>query len=392
MSGNKGRPDTRLVQAGRRKAYTQGIVSPPVWRASTILFDSVADLESAKPEDGTLYYGRQGTPTIWAFAEALTELEPGAAGTRLFGSGVAAIAVALMSVLRPGDQLLMVDSAYAPTRVFCDDVLKRMGVETVYYDPMIGEGIAALIGDRTRAIFLESPGSLTFEVQDIKAICAVAKGRGITTLLDNTWATPLMLPAIEAGVDLTILSCTKYIVGHADAMLGSVTAAPDHWPRLQKTARAFGQQAAPDDVFLGARGLRTLSVRLRQHQESALKVARWLKAQPQVARVLHPALPDCPGHEYWQRDFRGSTGLFSFELNGGSSADRARLIDGLDHFGIGYSWGGFESLALPVDPQRLRSATPWGGAGPLIRLHIGLEDPDDLIEDLARGLAGYPAA
>ena len=232
MRGGKGRPDTRLVQAGRRKAYTQGIVSPPVWRASTILFDSVADLEAAKPEDGTLYYGRQGTPTIWAFAEALTELEPGAAGTRLFGSGVAAIAVALMSVLRPGDQLLMVDSAYGPTRVFCDDVLKRMGVETVYYDPMIGEGIAALIGDRTRAIFLESPGSLTFEVQDIKAICAVAKGRGITTLLDNTWATPLMLPAIEAGVDLTILSCTKYIVGHADAMLGSVTAANDPAPGL----------------------------------------------------------------------------------------------------------------------------------------------------------------
>ena len=392
MRGGKARPDTRLIQAGRRKAYTQGIVSPPVWRASTILFDSVADLEAAKPEDGTLYYGRQGTPTIWAFAEALTELEPGAAGTRLFGSGVAAIAVALMSVLGPGDELLMVDSAYGPTRLFCDDVLKRWGIETVYYDPRVGEGIAALIGERTRAIFLESPGSLTFEVQDVKAICALARARGITTLLDNTWATPLMFPAIQAGVDLTILSCTKYIVGHADAMLGSVTAAPDHWPRLQKTSRAFGQQAAPDDVFLGARGLRTLAVRLRQHQQNALKVARWLKSQPQVSRVLHPALPDCPGHEYWARDFLGATGLFSFELRGGSSGDRARLIDGLDHFGIGYSWGGFESLALPGDPQRLRSAAPWTGAGPLVRLHIGLEDPDDLIEDLARALARYPAA
>jgi cystathionine beta-lyase len=392
LTGKGGRAATRLIQAGRRKEWTQGIVSPPVWHASTILFDSVADLESARPEDGTLYYGRQGTPTLWALAEALTELEPGAAGTRLFGSGVAAIAVALMSVLDPGDELLMVDSAYGPTRVFCDEVLKRIGVVTTYYDPMIGAGIAGLIGDRTRAIFLESPGSLTFEVQDVPAICAVARERGITTLLDNTWATPLLFPAMAAGVDLTILSCTKYIVGHADAMLGSVTAAASHWPRLQRTTRAFGQQAAPDDAFLGARGLRTLGLRLRQHHESGLKVARWLEAQPQVARVLHPALADCPGHEFWQRDFSGASGLFSFELKGGGSADRAALIDGLDHFGIGYSWGGFESLALPVDPERLRSASPWHGQGPLVRLHIGLEDPDDLIEDLARGLAGYPAA
>jgi cystathionine beta-lyase len=392
LSGKDGRSDTRLIQAGRRKEWTQGIVSPPVWHASTILFDSVADLEAAKPDDGTLYYGRQGTPTTWALAEALTELEPGAAGTRLFGSGVAAIAVALMSVLKPGDELLMVDSAYAPTRIFCDDVLKRMGVVTTYYDPMIGAGIAGLIGERTRAIFLESPGSLTFEVQDVPAICAVAKARRITTLLDNTWATPLLFPAIAAGVDLTILSCTKYIVGHADAMLGSVTAAPDHWLRLQRASRAFGQQAAPDDAFLAARGLRTLAIRLRQHEEAGLRIARWLKDQPQVGRVLHPALPDCAGHEIWARDFIGASGLFSFELRGGTSADRARLIDGLDHFGIGYSWGGFESLALPVDPERLRTAAPWRGEGPLVRLHVGLEDPDDLIEDLARGLAGYPAA
>jgi cystathionine beta-lyase len=391
LSGNRGKGDTRLVQAGRRKEWTQGIVSPPVWHASTILFDSVADLEAAKPDDGTLSYGRQGTPTTWALAEALTELEPGAAGTRLFGSGVAAIAVALISVLKPGDALLMDDSAYGPTRVFCDDVLKRMGVTTIYYDPMIGAGIAGLIGENVRAIFLESPGSLTFEVQDLPAICAVAKEKGVTTLLDNTWATPLLFPAIAAGIDLTILSCTKYIVGHADAMLGSVTAAPGHWPRLQRAARAFGQQAAPDDAFLAARGLRTLAIRLRQHETSGLKVASWLAGQPQVARILHPALPGCPGHEHWARDFLGASGLFSFELRGGTSADRAALIDGLEHFGIGYSWGGFESLALPVDPEKLRTATAWKGEGPLVRLHVGLEDSDDLIEDLARGLSAYPA-
>ena len=391
MSGKGGKSDTRLIQAGRRKAWTQGIVSPPVWHASTVLFDSIADLESARPDDGDLYYGRHGSPTTWALAEALTELEPGAAGTRLFGSGVAAIAVALMSVVKPGDELLMVDSAYGPTRAFCDDVLKRMDVTTTYYDPMIGAGIEALIGERTSAIFLESPGSLTFEVQDVPAITAIARARGIPTLIDNTWATPLLFPAIAAGVDLTILSCTKYVVGHADAMLGSVTAAPAWWARLTRTSRGFGQQAAPDDAFLGARGLRTLGVRLRQHEASALKVARWLKEQPQVARVLHPALPDCPGHDLWTRDFKGASGLFSFELRGGSPADRATLVDGLDHFGIGYSWGGFESLALPVDPENLRTAKAWEGQGPLIRLHIGLEDADDLIEDLARGLAGYPA-
>jgi cystathionine beta-lyase len=391
VSGKGGRRDTRLVTAGRRKEWTQGIVNPPVWHASTILFDDVAALEAAKPEDGTLYYGRQGTPTLWALAEALTSLEPGAAGTRLYGSGVAAIAVALMALLRPGDELLMVDSAYAPTRNFCDGVLRDIGVTTIYYDPALGAGIEDLISDKTRAIFLESPGSLTFEVQDVPGICAIARARGVATLLDNTWATPLLFPAIQAGVDLTILSCTKYIVGHADAMLGSVTANAEYWPRLDKASRAFGQQAAPDDAFLAARGLRTLGIRLKQHEASGLEIAHWLKAQPQVSRVLHPALADCPGHEYWTRDFLGASGLFSFELNGGSSADRAKLIDALDHFGIGYSWGGFESLALPVDPQRLRKAAPWEGQGPLVRLHIGLEDPQDLIEDLARALASYPA-
>ena len=392
MSDKKQRVDTDIVQGGRRKEWIGGIVNPPVYRASTILFDDVAALRAASPKDGQLYYGRAGTPTDWALAEALTLLEPGAFGTKLYPSGVAAIATALMAVLEPGDELLMVDSTYSPTRIFCDRVLKRFGVATRYYDPAIGTGIEALIGASTRAIFLESPGSLTFEVQDVPGICAVAKKHGLVTLLDNTWATSLFFPAIEAGVDLSIVSCTKYVGGHSDAMLGSVTATEPLWARLDATSRGFGQCASSDDSFLIARGLRTLGVRLRQHEANAMKVAEWLAGQPQVARLLHPAFSDCVGHEFWKRDFKGASGLFSFVLNGGEDADRVRLIDGLAHFGIGYSWGGFESLALPVDPQAVRSATKRDWEGPIVRLHIGLEDPDDLIADLAEGLAVYPSA
>ena len=393
MSEKKKGPGTRLVEGGRRKEWTQGIVNPPVWRASTILFDSVADMQASNPpRHGRLQYGRNGTPTQWALAEALSALERGAAGTRLFPSGVAAVSVALLTVLSPGDELLMVDSVYGPTRTFCDEVLAGMGIATRYYDPLVGRGIEALIGERTRAVFLESPGSLTFEVQDVPGICEVARARGVVTLLDNTWATPVLFPALEKGVDLSILACTKYIVGHADVMLGSVTATAEWWPKLERMSRALGQHVSPDDAYLASRGLRTLAVRLRQHEESGLKVARWLAEQPQVARVIHPALPGCPGHELWARDFRGTSGLFAFVLNGGDDAARAAFVDGLAHFGIGYSWGGFESLALPVDPERIRTATRWQAEGPLVRLHIGLEDTDDLIEDLAEGLARYGSA
>jgi cystathionine beta-lyase len=390
VSGEGDRPDTKLVNGGRRPEWTGGIVNPPVWRASTILFDSVEQMRAAyPPEDGRLHYGRNGTPTQWALAQALTELEPGAEGTRLYPSGVAAITTALLTVLKAGDELLMVDSVYAPTRGFCDGVLRRMGIPTRYYDPLVGAGIAEMIGPATRAIFMESPGSLTFEVQDVPGICAVARQRGLVTLLDNTWATPLLFPAIAAGVDLSILACTKYVVGHSDVMLGSVTSTSEHWRALCETSRMLGQHASPDDAWLGSRGLRTLGVRLRQHEASALRIARWLQEQPQVARVLHPALPDCPGHEYWRRDFRGASGLFAFVLNGGGEAERASFVDGLRHFGIGYSWGGFESLALPIDPARVRTLVPPPQEGPMVRLQIGLEDPDDLIEDLAVGLAAY---
>jgi cystathionine beta-lyase len=391
-------PLTRLAQAGRRAEWVGvpgqpgGIVSPPVWRASTILYDDVAHLRSATTNTHErLFYGRKGTPTAWSLADALTEMEPGAEGTMLFPSGVAAIGCALMAVLRPGDQLLMVDAAYDPTRNFCEQVLKPFGVETVYYDPCVGAGIADLITDSTRAIFLESPGSLTFEVQDIPAIVAAAQARGVVTLIDNTWATPLFLPALSLGVDISILACTKYIVGHSDVMMGSVTANAALFPKVRQMAYLFGQMTSPDDAWLAARGLRTLGVRLAQHQASALAIATWLDAQPDVARVLHPALPDCPGHDLWARDFAGSSGLFSFVLKGGDEKARAALIDGLAHFGIGYSWGGFESLALPVDPARYRSATRWDAEGPLVRLSIGLEDPADLIADLEAGLARFRA-
>lgn len=393
------KPATRLTQAGRRPEWTRmpdqpgGIVNPPVWRASTILYDDVAHLRSAVTNTHErLFYGRKGTPTSWSLADALTEMEPGAEGTMLFPSGVAAISCALMAVLKPGDQLLMVDSVYDPTRSFCEKMLRPLGIDTVYYDPLAGAGIEAVITDRTRAIFLESPGSLTFEVQDVPAITAVARARGIVTLLDNTWATPLFFPALFHGVDISILACTKYIVGHSDTMMGSVTAVPGYWNAVQSTAWLFGQMVSPDDAWLAARGLRTLDVRLRRHQESALAVAQWLAGRPEVARVLHPALPGCPGHENWVRDFSGASGLFTFILNGGDEAARAALIDGLCHFGIGYSWGGFESLALPVDPQRFRTATQWEAPGPAIRLHIGLEDVDDLISDLETGLSAFVKA
>ena len=384
--------DTRIVEGGRRKEWTGALVNPPVYRASTMLFDNVAALHSASAKIGTFYYGRHGGPTSWALEEALTELEPGAVGTRLFPSGVAAIAAALLAVVGPGDELLMVDTAYGPTRHFCDDLLKRLGVVTRYYDPLIGGGIEALISDKTRAIFLESPGSLTFEIQDVPAICEVAKRHDLVTLLDNTWATPVLFPAIAAGVDVAILACTKYVGGHSDVMLGSVTSNEKCWHRVAQTARSLGQCASPDDAFLALRGLRTLGVRLRQHEQSGMKIARWLADQPQVAGILHPAFPSCPGHEIWRRDFTGAAGLFSFVLAGGSEEARTRLVDSLTHFGIGFSWGGYESLVLPVDPQSVRTATDVQWEGPIVRLSIGFEDPDDLIADLARGLSAWSSA
>ncbi|HVM22535.1 MAG TPA: cystathionine beta-lyase [Sphingomicrobium sp.] len=371
---------TRLVEGGRRKEWRRGLVNVPVERASTILFDTVAELEGSRAGLGRYRYGLQGTASHWALSDALTGLEPGSAGTALYPSGLAAIAIPLLALLGPGDELLLPDSVYGPTRHFARTTLRRLGIEARFYDPLIGNGIAELVRPATRAIFLESPGSLTMEIQNVPAICAVARDRGLVTILDNTWATPLFFPAIAGGVDVSIIAGTKYVGGHADLMLGAATATAEHFGRIQHASWDFGQTVSADDAWLACRGLRTMDVRLKQHETGALKVAEWLKAQPQVGRVLHPALTDCPGHEVWRRDFKGSSGLFAFELKG----ERAPFVERLELFGIGYSWGGYESLALPVDPVRTVSKAP---APNLVRLHIGLEDPDDLIADLAASLS-----
>jgi cystathionine beta-lyase len=392
--GSSRKAPTRLVTGGRRKEWTGAVVNPPVWRASTHLYDNVADLRAGvrSNEDGQFFYGRRGSPTQWSLAEALTEMEPGAVGTMLFPSGVAAIACALLAVLKPGDVLLMADSSYDPTRSYANAFLKRFGVETRFFDPLIGAGIEDLLCDKTRAIMLESPGSLTFEVQDVPAIAKVAKAHDIVTLLDNTWATSHFFTALEHGVDIAVLAGTKYIVGHSDVMIGSVTTHERYWKQVRQTAQQLGQVVSPDDAYLALRGLRTLDVRLRRHEDSGLKIAHWLANQPPVDRVLHPALPDCPGHEIWARDFTGASGLFSFVMMDGDEACAAAMIDDLELFGIGYSWGGYESLALPVNPSPDRTATEWQAGGPVIRLNVGLEDTDDLIADLAKGLERYEKA
>ena len=394
-------PASRLVAAGRRAEWTGTpgapgrVVNPPVWRASTHLYPDMAALKDgpSRNEDGRFFYGRRGAPTQWALAEALTELEPGAAGTVLYPSGVAAIAGALLAVLRPGDVLLMTDNAYDPSRAMGTGLLQDFGVETRFFDPLDMAAFEAAICERTRAVLLEAPGSLTMEVQDIPALAAIARKRGVISLIDNTWASPLGFPALERGVDIAVMSLTKHVGGHSDLMMGSAAAGPELYAKLRKTAQALGQVVSPDDAALAMRGLRTLGVRLERETSSALEIAKWLDTRPEVARVLCPMLPGAPGHEQWARDFTGGCGLFSMVLKGGDAAARNRFIDALSLFGIGYSWGGFESLVVPVDPAPIRSVARWPLAGMApadrfgLRLAIGLEDPADLIADLERGFA-----
>ena len=376
---------TTAVTAGRRPEWTGHAVNPPVWRASTILYDDVAALKAGVKTnaDGEWFYGRRGTPTQWSLAEAITALDPSQHATMLYPSGAAAVAGALLAVLKPGDHLLMVDSTYDPTRRLCDVYLAQRGIKTTYYDPLIGADVAALLQPNTRAIFMESPGSLTFEVQDVPAIVAVAQARGLTTMIDNTWATPLFYPTASLGVDLTICAVTKYIAGHSDVMMGSVSARESHWLQLRDTAQLLGNAVSADDAYLAARGLRTLDLRLKRQGETALAIARRLANHSRVAQVLHPALPDCPGHKSYARDFLAPGGLFGFTLED-DGADA--FVDALTLFGIGYSWGGFESLALPTDPSRCRSATCWTD-GTVVRLSIGLEAECDLIADIEQALS-----
>lgn len=378
---------TRATHSGREPRKYHGIVNPPVFHASTVLFPSVAALEESHAhrfDRGHVHYGRYGTPTTFALEEAIAELE-GGYGAVTVSSGLAAITTALTAFLKGGDHLLVPDSVYAPTRTFCDRVLARFGVETTYYDPLIGGDIGGLFRPATRVVFLESPGSHTFEVQDVPAIAAAARAAGIVTLMDNTWATPLYCQPLALGVDVSLHAATKYIVGHADAMLGLMVTREEHYRLLRECAWQFGQCAGPDDVYLGLRGVRSLPVRLRQHEAAGLELARWLAGRAEVRRVLHPALPEDPGHALWQRDFTGASGLFSVLLAPCSARALAAMLDGLELFGMGFSWGGFESLILPVHPERVRTAVPWREEGVLLRLHAGLEDTTDLIRDLERG-------
>ncbi|MBM3508913.1 MAG: cystathionine beta-lyase [Alphaproteobacteria bacterium] len=383
--------DTKIVTAGRHPERFHGAVNPPIYRASTILFETVADLDARKPKRDSMFYGRHGTPTTFALEEALCVLE-GGTECALYPSGLAACNGALLAFLEAGNHLLVADCVYGPTRRFCDHVLKRYGVETTYFDPLIGAGIEALFRPTTRVVFLESPGSLTFEVQDVPAIAAVAQKRGATVILDNTWATPLFFKALDRGVDVSVHAATKYIVGHSDAMLGVATANATAAQTLKKGATEVGFCAGPDDIYLAQRGLRTLGVRLRHQEAAALDLAGWLARRPEVARVLHPALEGDPGHALWRRDFTGASGLFGLVLEPASAAAVAAMLDGLELYGMGASWGGFESLIMPTHPERFRTATQWRAEGPSLRINVGLEDIEDLKADLDAGFTRLRAA
>lgn len=394
MSGSgddsKRRPATRVVRGGRRAEWTGPVVNVPVWRGSTHLYAKDADRHAAgrNNADGQFFYGRRGAPTQWSLAEALTAIEPGAYGTVLYPSGVAAIAGALLAVLKPGDRLLMVDNAYDPSRSMATGLLARMGVRTTFFDPLDLATFRALAAEGAAAVWLEAPGSLTFEVCDVPTLAAIAREQGAVSIIDNTWASPLGFAALQHGCDIAMMSLSKHVGGHSDLMMGSLSAGERWYGALRRTAQDLGQVVSPDDAALAARGLRTMAVRLKAQTASALRIAEWLAVQPQVARVLCPMLADDPGHALWARDFTGGCGLFSFVLASDDAGAAARVADALELFGIGYSWGGYESLALPIRPADYRSVArdPTGGS-PALRLAIGLEDSDDLIADLAQALA-----
>ena len=390
---------TRLVGAGRRPEWTGAVVNPPVWRASTHLYDDTTALRQRTHAnaDGQFFYGRRGAPTQWALADALTQIEPGAAGTVLYPSGVSAIAGVMLALLKPGDVVLMTDNAYDPSRAMGKGLLADLGIETRFFDPLDVEGYRALFCGRTRAVLLEAPGSLSFEVCDLPLLAAIAREQGAVSVLDNTWASSLGFPALARGFDVTLMALTKHVGGHSDLMMGSASAGPELYARLRQRSQQLGLVVSPDDAALALRGLRTLEVRLERETRSALAVAQWLSTLAEVAQVLCPMLPGAPGHDQWAKDFTGGCGLFAFTFRGGDGAARDRFIDALALFGIGYSWGGFESLAVPADPAPYRSVSPWP---PLpgdpadrfgVRLSIGLEDPADLIADIEQALGAWRA-
>src|ERR1700719_4701313 len=382
--------ETTLVTAGRDTKAQKGFVNPPVVHGSTVLYPTADDLHAHR---GEFQYGRRGTPTTKALQQTLMALEgPQCAGVGLAPSGLSAVTTTLLAVLQAGDHLLVCDNAYRPSRNFCNGLLARYGVETTYFDPLIGAGIAGLFRPNTKAVLVEAPGSQSFEMPDIPAIAAVAHARGALVIDDNTWATPLFHRSLDHGVDISIQAATKYIGGHSDIMFGTISANAKAWPQVTEAIRLLGVCAGPDDVFLALRCLRTMAVRLAQHHRSALELARWLKTRPEVLRVLHPALASHPGHSIWKRDFTGASGLFSIVLKPAPQKAVDALLDTLKLFGMGYSWGGFESLIIPFDCAPYRTATRWAPGGPALRLHIGLENVDDLKADLDRGFAAFNAA
>jgi cysteine-S-conjugate beta-lyase len=382
--------ETGLVTAGRDTQAQKGFVNPPVFHGSTVLYPTAEDLHAHR---GEFTYGRHGTPTTRALQDVLMTLEgPQCAGVGLAPSGLAAISTTLLAVLKTGDHLLVCDNAYRPTRNFCNGVLARYGVETTYFDPLIGSGIERLFKPNTRAVLVEAPGSQSFEMPDIPAIAAVAHARGALVIDDNTWATPLYHRSLEQGVDISMQAATKYIGGHSDIMFGTISANARAWPLVTETIRLLGVCAGPDDVFLALRGTRTLAVRLAQHCASGLAMARWLSGRPEVLRVLHPALESDPGHAIWKRDFTGASGLFSIVLKPKPQEAVDAMLNSLKLFGMGFSWGGFESLAVPFNCAEYRTATKWDPGGPTVRLHIGLENIEDLKADLDRGFAAFNAA
>ena len=380
-------PETKVAHLGRDHKDSHGFVNLPIYHGSTVLYETYEEFrnsEARRQQRDQVLYGRYGTPLSFALETAIAELE-GANGAITVSSGLAAITESLKAFLSQGDHILVTDSVYQPTRKYCNQVLSRFGVEVTYYDPLIGSDIKDQIKQNTSVIFVESPGSQTFEIQDLPAIAEVAKENGITTILDNTWATPLYLKPFDLGIDVSVHAATKYITGHSDTMLGIISTNEACYDRIRNSVRLSGQCAGPDPIFLGLRGLRTMPTRLKQHWKSGVKVAEWLAGRPEVARLIHPALPSHPGHDLWKRDFTGASGLFAFILHEVTDDAVGRLLENTQLFGMGYSWGGFESLLIPFDPRSYRTATEWIAEGPAFRIHIGLEDPDELISDLQIG-------
>lgn len=380
-SGKELSPQTKVLHLGREPDAQHGFVNTPVYRGSTVLFPTLDLLKSRKQ---AYTYGRRATPTTETLERAITDLE-GGVSTILTSSGLGAVSTALLAFVQSGDNILVTDSVYQPTRTFCDKMLARLGVETTYYDPTLGEGIAKLIKPNTRLIFVESPGSQTFEVQDIPAIAKVARAKNLWLLADNTWSSPLFCQPLALGCDVSVQAATKYIVGHADAMLGAVTANARASKYIDNAKEALGTCPGSEETYLGTRGLRTLDVRLQRHMTSALAIARWLEERPEIERVIHPGLPSHSGHEIWKRDFAGASGLFAAILKPVPQRALAAFLDHLKLFGMGYSWGGYESLVIPFDPSSYRTATKWTDAGTALRFHIGLDAVDDLVADLSAG-------